>query len=85
MGLFRSKQETFAEAAITADIERGLIARYLARIFERGDLPLRGLLNVLRWMNERRGTMNLDLPGPYSESPIAWVWFGLSLATFFGI
>ena len=29
--------------------------------------------------------MNLDLPGPYSESPIAWVWFGLSLATFFGI
>jgi hypothetical protein len=41
MGLFRSKKENYAEAAIAADIERGLVARYLARILERGDLPLR--------------------------------------------
>jgi SpoVK/Ycf46/Vps4 family AAA+-type ATPase len=67
MGLFRSKQETYAEATIAADIERGLIARYLARIFERGDLPLRGLLNVLRWMNERRGTMSLEVPDDLAE------------------
>jgi SpoVK/Ycf46/Vps4 family AAA+-type ATPase len=67
MGLFRSKSETYPEAAITADIERGLIARYLARIFERGDLPLRGLINVLRWMNERRGTMSLDVPEELAE------------------
>ena len=45
MGLFRSKQETYAEATIAADVERGLVARYLARMFERGDLPLRGLIN----------------------------------------
>ena len=67
MGLFRSKQETYAEATIAADIERGLVARYLARIFERGDLPLRGLINVLRWMNERRGTMSLHLPDELAE------------------
>jgi transitional endoplasmic reticulum ATPase len=66
-GLFRSKQETYAEATIAADIERGLVARYLARIFERGDLPLRGLINVLRWMNERRGTMSLHLPDELAE------------------
>ena len=67
MGLFRSKSETFPEATIAADIERGLIARYLARIFERGDLPLRGLINVLRWMNERRGTMSFDVPDELAE------------------
>jgi hypothetical protein len=32
MGLFRSKGETDPEATIAADIERGLVARYLARI-----------------------------------------------------
>ena len=29
--------------------------------------------------------MNLDLPGPYSESPVAWLWFGVSILTFFGV
>jgi hypothetical protein len=29
--------------------------------------------------------MELDLPGPYSDSPVAWVWFGLSMLTFFGV
>lgn len=61
MGLFRSKSETYADATIAVDIERGLVARYLARILERGDLPLRGLLGVLYWMNERRGFMNFTI------------------------
>lgn len=29
--------------------------------------------------------MSLDLPGPYSESPVAWLWFGMSMLTFFGV
>ena len=67
MGLFRSKQETYAEATIAADIERGLVARYLARILERGDLPLRGLLGVLRWVNERRDLMSFAVPDELSN------------------
>jgi SpoVK/Ycf46/Vps4 family AAA+-type ATPase len=67
MGLFRSKKETYAEAAIAADIERGLVARYLARILERGDLPLRGLLGVLRWINERRDLMGFTVPDELSN------------------
>jgi hypothetical protein len=47
MGLFRSKNETYAEATVTPT-SSGLVARYLARILERGDLPLRGLLGVPR-------------------------------------
>jgi hypothetical protein len=60
MGLFRSKNET-PEPKIAADIERGLVARYLARILERGDLPLRGVFGVLSWMNERRETMGFPV------------------------
>lgn len=61
MGLFRRKSETYADATIAVDVERGLVARYLARILKRGDLPLRGLLGVLYWMNERRGFMNFTI------------------------
>jgi hypothetical protein len=60
MGLFRSKNET-PEPKIAADIERGLVARYLARVLERGDLPLRGVFGVLSWMNERRETMGFPV------------------------
>ena len=67
MGLFRSKNETYAEATIVADVERGLVARYLARILERGDLPLRGLLGVLYWMNERRELMSFTVSDELSE------------------
>jgi SpoVK/Ycf46/Vps4 family AAA+-type ATPase len=67
MGLFRSKKENYAEAAIAADIERGLVARYLARILERGDLPLRGVLGILRWINERRDLMNFAVPAELSN------------------
>lgn len=44
------------------DIERGLVARYLARIFERADLPLRATCSLLYWLNERRDTMDLPVP-----------------------
>src|SRR5581483_5108035 len=67
MGLFRSKSETYPAATIAADIERGLIARYLARILERGDLPLRGILGVLRWINERRDFMSFAVPDELSN------------------
>jgi hypothetical protein len=67
MGLFRSKKETYAEAAIAADIERGLVARYLARILERGDLPLRGVLGILRWINERCDLLNFAVPAELSN------------------
>ena len=60
MGLFRNKAEP--EAAPAADIERGLIARYLARIFARGDLPLRGLYTLLRFLSERRQYMGFTVP-----------------------
>jgi len=67
MGLFRSRNETFPEAIIAADVERGLVARYLARILERGDLPLRGLLGILRWINERRDLMSFAVPAELSN------------------
>src|SRR5262245_45284677 len=67
MGLFGSKKEASAEAAIAADIERGVVARYLARILERGDLPLRAVLGILRWINERRELLNFAVPTELSN------------------
>lgn len=29
--------------------------------------------------------MSLDLPGPYADSPVAWVWFVVSLLFLFGV
>ncbi len=29
--------------------------------------------------------MSLDLPGPYAESPITWVWFGISILLVFAV
>ena len=49
------------------DIERGLVARYLARIFERSDLPLRAMCTLLYWVNERRESMDLPVPSDVSE------------------
>lgn len=48
------------------DLERGVVARYLARVFERGDLPLRHARNVLYWVNERREWMGFDVPNELS-------------------
>lgn len=29
--------------------------------------------------------MSFDLPGPYADDPVAWVWFALSIAIIFAI
>lgn len=60
-----SKRKTEDSDAIDTpggDVERGLVARYLARIFERSDLPLRATCSLLYWLNERRETMDLPMP-----------------------
>ena len=49
------------------DVERGVAARYLARVFERGDLPLRHTRSVLYWVNERREWMCFDVPNELSS------------------
>ena len=47
-----------------SDIERGLVARYIARVLERGDLPLRATRYILVWLNERAEMFNIELPAP---------------------
>ena len=44
------------------DIERGLIARYVARVMERDDLPLRANRQLMYWLNDRAETLNLPVP-----------------------
>ena len=50
------------------DTERGLIARYIARVLERGDLPLRATRHILGWLNERGDALALPLPKPLSKA-----------------
>lgn len=47
-----------------SDIERGLVAHYVARVLERGDLPLRTTRYILYWLNERADLLSLPLPKP---------------------
>jgi hypothetical protein len=49
------------------DIERGLIARYLARIFGRSDVSIRAARSLLLWLNERADVLNLPIPPPVVE------------------
>jgi SpoVK/Ycf46/Vps4 family AAA+-type ATPase len=44
------------------DIERGLVARYILRVLQRGDLPLRGTRYVLGWLNERGESLGFATP-----------------------
>ena len=44
------------------DIERGLVARYIVRVLERGDLPLRATRQVLGWLKERDSSLGLPMP-----------------------
>ncbi len=53
--------------AIT-DIERGLVARYLARVLERDDLPLRATRVLLYWLNERSEVLSLPVPGTLARA-----------------
>ncbi len=50
------------------DIERGLVARYLARVLERGDMPLRANRYILYWLNERAELLGLPLPKALAKS-----------------
>ena len=45
-----------------SDIERGLVARYMVRVLERGDLPLRATRQLLGWMKERSSSLGLPMP-----------------------
>jgi len=44
------------------DVERGLIARYLARVISRPDLPTRSARHVVYWLNERSESLGLPMP-----------------------
>ncbi|MGH1353180.1 MAG: AAA family ATPase [Methyloligellaceae bacterium] len=50
------------------DIERGLIARYVSRVLERGDMPVRSTRYVLYWLNDRADLLNLPLPKALTKS-----------------
>ncbi len=51
-----------------ADIERGLVARYIARVIEHGHLPTRTMRHVLYWLNERAQLLNLPVPDKLSKT-----------------
>jgi len=51
-----------------ADIERGLVARYIARVIEHGNLPTRTMRHVLFWLNERSQMLNLPMPDKLSKT-----------------
>jgi len=50
------------------DIERGLVARYILRVLERGDLPLRGVRHVLGWLKERGDSLAFSTPKPLAKA-----------------
>lgn len=50
------------------DVERGLVARYLARVLERGDLPLRATRYILYWLNDRAELLGLPIPKDLSAN-----------------
>ncbi len=47
-----------------SDTERGLVARYAARVLSRSDLPARSARHVVMWLYERHEAMGLPLPHP---------------------
>ncbi len=50
------------------DVERGLIARYMARFLSCADLPARAHRSIIIWWNERKEVLSLELPSPISEA-----------------
>jgi AAA+ superfamily predicted ATPase len=50
------------------DVERGLIARYLARVISRPDLPTRSARHVVYWLNERAESLGLPMPKPIAAA-----------------
>ena len=51
-----------------SDIERGLVARYVLRILNRGDLPLRATRHILGWLKERGDSLNFQMPKPLNKA-----------------
>ena len=49
------------------DVERGLVARYAARVLSRRDLPTRTTRHVLWWLNERAEALAIQLPPAVAE------------------
>lgn len=50
------------------DVERGLIALYVKRVLERGDMPMRSTRYILYWLNDRADLLNFSLPKPLLKS-----------------
>ncbi len=51
-----------------SDVDRGLVARYAARVLGRPDLSARAARHVLWWIHERMDWMSLPLPPAISEA-----------------
>lgn len=49
------------------DVERGLLARYAARVLSRPELPVRAARHVLWWLSERNDSMSFGIPQPLVE------------------
>ncbi|MEZ5843667.1 MAG: AAA family ATPase [Hyphomicrobiaceae bacterium] len=64
------------------DIERGLVARYLARLLARPDLAMRPARFMLYWLNERADALNLPIPAPLAEVMGGYYQQGFKAADF---
>ena len=63
--LARGKQDNTMSVT---DVERGLVARYLARVLGRTDVTTRGARALVLWLNERADTLNLPIPTAVTEA-----------------
>jgi AAA+ superfamily predicted ATPase len=64
------------------DVERGLIARYLARVLSRPDLPSRSARHVVYWLNERAESLSLPMPRQIAETIVSMYSTGFRHAEF---
>ncbi len=64
------------------DIERGLIARYAARVLGSGALPARGTRHVMWWLHDRADQMGFPVPKQISDLINAAYSDGLKLVQF---
>ena len=51
-----------------SDVERGLVARYLARVLTRSDLTVRTLRQILFWQWEQSAELALPLPARLTKT-----------------
>jgi SpoVK/Ycf46/Vps4 family AAA+-type ATPase len=50
------------------DVERGLVARYLHRLIDSAELPMRTLRGLMTWHYDRENAMALPMPPPLREA-----------------